>query len=169
MFGTGRSFQLTLLRKVVIPSSWDSSERPQSTTAQLEGQHSPSAAPKGTSLSPSLPAGLCEPPLQPGGISTLPLPPQQPRCREIRFGARDFGVHFCFTLFILALLQNELGSPPKAYPTCRLPLHHAEDAAISSPPPLSDNRHRNGPEAAGTESSPKEERAEILSTKDPEP
>lgn len=45
VFGTGKGSQFSLLSKVVIPSSWDPSQRLLSTTAGLEGKRSLSAAP----------------------------------------------------------------------------------------------------------------------------
>lgn len=109
----------------------------------------PKLSSKGTSpsLSLILPAGLCESPQQPGGISPLPLPHSSQDAESSGLVQGILGCTSASLCLFWLHCRISWDPPPEGHPTCRLPLHQAEDAAISALPPLCDNRHRKGLEA----------------------
>lgn len=129
----------------------------------------PKLSSKGTSPSLILPAGLCESPQQPGGISPLPLPHSS---QDAESSGLVQGTLGCTSASLcLFWLHCRISwdppprhTPPAGYPCTRLRMRPSQ-------PPLSVGQQaqkRPGSDTV-TEGSPKEERAEILSTKDPEP
>lgn len=94
----------------------------------------PKLSSKGTSPSLILPAGLCESPQQPGGISPLPLPHSSQDAESSGLVQGTLGCTSALLCLFWLHCRISWDPPPEAHPTCRLPLHQAEDAAISAPP-----------------------------------
>lgn len=107
----------------------------------------PKLSSKGTSPSLILPAGLCESPQQPGGISPLPLPHSSQDAESSGLVQGTLGCTSASLCLFWLHCRISWDPPPEGHPTCRLPLHQAEGAAISALPPLCDNRHGKGLEA----------------------
>lgn len=107
----------------------------------------PKLSSKGTSPSLILPAGLCESPQQPGGISPLPLPHSSQDAESSGLVQGILGCTSASLCLFWLHCRISWDPPPEGHPTCRLPLHQAEGAAISALPPLCDNRHGKGLEA----------------------